>query len=295
MGFVTCSLPGAGSGPAILSPDGTAVTPLHWLGLDYDTLWEAIPFLTPQVRSGLSLALTGLPSLPPDMATFSSPIPAPAQDVICLGINYMDHSDEAEKYSAEAFATRHQDAIYFSKRVTQAVPDGGFIEAHTDLVQKLDYECELAVVLGKDARDVPAGQSREYVFGYTILNDVSARDVQTAHKQWYFGKSLDGFTPMGPCIVTADEFDTYPPRLGIRSFVNGEKRQDSNTGLQIFDIDHVICELSRGMTLKAGTIIATGTPAGVGMGMDPPRFLKPGDVVRCEIDGIGSLTNTVRG
>ena len=153
---------------------------------------------------------------------------------------------------------------------------------------------ELAVILGKDARDVPAGQTKDYVFGYTILNDVSARDVQTAHKQWYFGKSLDGFTPIGPCIVTADEFEAYPPQLGIRSFVNGEKRQDSNTRLQIFDIDHVIHELSQGMTLKAGTIIATGTPAGVGMGMDPPQFLQPGDTVRCEIDGIGSLTNTVR-
>ena len=172
----------------------------------------------------------------------------------------MAHSDEAEKYSAAAFATKHEDAIYFSKRVTRAVPDGGPIEAHTDLVKKLDYECELAVVLGRDARDVPAGQTRDYIFGYTILNDVSARDVQTAHKQWYFGKSLDGF----------------------------------NTALQIFDIDHVIAELSQGMTLKAGTIIATGTPAGVGMGMDPPQFLKPGDVVRCEIDGIGTLTNPVK-
>ena len=145
---------------------------------------------------------------------------------------------------------------------------------------------ELAVVLGKDAKDVRRLRP--------ILNDVSARDVQTAHKQWYFGKSLDGFTPIGPCIVTADEFDTYPPKLPIRCFVNGEKRQDSNTGLQIFDIDHVIAELSQGMTLKAGTIIATGTPAGVGMGMEPPCFLKPGDEVRCEIEGIGTLTNTVR-
>ena len=257
-------------------------------------LGGAIPFLTPQVRAGLQLAIAGIPALPVDAVQLQSPIPCPAQDVVCLGINYMAHSDEAEKYSADAFATKHQDAIYFSKRVSRAVPDGGFIEAHTDLVQKLDYECELAVVLGKDARDVPAGQTKDYVFGYTILNDVSARDVQTAHKQWYFGKSLDGFTPIGPCIVTADEFDTYPPKLGIRSFVNGEKRQDSNTGLQIFDIDHVIHELTQGMTLKAGTIIATGTPAGVGMGMDPPQFLKPGDTVRCEIDGIGSLTNTVR-
>ena len=273
---------------------GTQVWPLSWLGLSYETLSDAIPFLTPQVRAGLQLAIAGIPALPIDAVQLQSPIPCPAQDVVCLGINYMAHSDEAEKYSADAFATKHQDAIYFSKRVSRAVPDGGFIEAHTDLVQKLDYECELAVVLGRDARDVPAGQTKDYVFGYTILNDVSARDVQTAHKQWYFGKSLDGFTPMGPCIVTADEFDTYPPKMGIRSFVNGEKRQDSNTGLQIFDIDHVIHELTQGMTLKAGTIIATGTPAGVGMGMDPPQFLKPGDTVRCEIDGIGSLTNTVR-
>ena len=268
--------------------------PLRWLGLPCDTLTEAIPQLTPAVRAGLALALSAIPSVPLDAVQLQSPIPCPAQDVVCLGINYMAHSDEAEKYSADAFATQHQDAIYFSKRVTRAVPDGGFIEAHTDLVKKLDYECELAVVLGRDAKDVPAGQTKDYVFGYTILNDVSARDVQTAHKQWYFGKSLDGFTPIGPCIVTADEFEAYPPQLGIRSFVNGEKRQDSNTRLQIFDIDHVIHELSQGMTLKAGTIIATGTPAGVGMGMDPPQFLQPGDTVRCEIDGIGSLTNTVR-
>ena len=222
MRFITCRLPDGAEDPAILSADGRQVWPLSWLGLSYETLSDAIPFLTPQVRAGLSLAIAGIPALPIEAVTPESPIPSPAQDVICLGINYMAHSDEAEKYSADAFATKHQDAIYFSKRVTRAVPDGGFIEAHTDLVKKLDYECELAVVLGKDAKDIPAGQTKDYVFGYTILNDVSARDVQTAHKQWYFGKSLDGFTPIGPCIVTADAFADYPPRLGIRSFVNGE-------------------------------------------------------------------------
>lgn len=195
MRFITCRLPDGVEDPAILSEDGRQVWPLSWLGLSYETLSDAIPFLTPQVRAGLSLAVAGIPALPIEAVTPESPIPAPAQDVICLGINYMAHSDEAEKYSADAFATQHQDAIYFSKRVTRAVPDGGAIEAHTDLVKKLDYECELAVVLGKDAKDVPAGQTQDYVFGYTILNDVSARDVQTAHKQWYFGKSLDGFTP----------------------------------------------------------------------------------------------------
>ena len=246
------------------------------------------------MRYGLSLAIAGIPALPVEAVTLESPIPAPAQDVICLGINYMAHSDEAEKYSAAAFATKHEDAIYFSKRVNEAVAPGGDILSHSDLVADLDYEAELAVVIGRPAHNVSEADALDYVFGYTILNDVSARTIQNQHKQWYRGKSLDGFTPIGPCIVTADEFEAYPPQLGIRSFVNGEKRQDSNTGLQIFDIDHVIAELSQGMTLKAGTIIATGTPAGVGMGMEPPCFLKPGDEVRCEIEGIGTLTNTVR-
>ena len=293
MRFITCRLPDGVEDPAILSEDGRQVWPLSWLGLSYETLSEAIPFLTPQVRYGLSLAIAGIPALPVEAVTLESPIPAPAQDVICLGINYMAHSDEAEKYSAAAFATKHEDAIYFSKRVTRAVPDGGPIEAHTDLVKRLDYECELAVVLGRDARDVPAGQTRDYIFGYTILNDVSARDVQTAHKQWYFGKSLDGFTPMGPCIVTADEI-AFPPALHITARVNGELRQDSTTDLLITSIAGIIEELSSGMTLLPGTIISTGTPSGVGMGFDPPKFLKPGDVVECAIEGIGTLRNTVR-
>lgn len=118
---------------------------------------------------------------------------------------------------------------------------------------------------------MPVSEVKNYIFGYTVINDVSARTLQTRHKQWYFGKSLDGFLPMGPCIVTAEEFP-YPPRLSIQSRVNGELRQDSSTELMIFGIDHVVSELSAGMTLKAGTIIATGTPAGVGMGFDPPRF-----------------------
>ena len=170
---------------------------------------------------------------------------------------------------------------------------GGHIDGHFDLVERLDYEAELAVVIGKDASHVEEADAAEYVLGYTIINDVSARQVQTRHKQWYFGKSLDGFTPMGPCIVTADEFE-FPPRLSIQSKVNGELRQNSNTELLIFGIPHIIRELSQGITLKAGTIIATGTPAGVGMGFEPPRFLKSGDQVECIIEGIGSLKNTVK-
>ena len=288
MKLVTYRLSGAEHVGA-LTADGRGVLPLP--AADMNTLIETMTLA--DLRSAAAAAERG-GAVPLSDVELLAPIPRPRQDVVCLGMNYRDHAEESARYSADAFTKNSTAAVYFSKRVSRAVPDGGFIEAHTDLVQKLDYECELAVVLGKDAKDVPAGQTKDYVFGYTILNDVSARDVQTAHKQWYFGKSLDGFTPMGPCIVTADEFDAYPPALPIRSRVNGELRQDSNTKLQIFDIDHVIHELSQGMTLKAGTIIATGTPAGVGMGMDPPQFLHPGNTVQCEIGGIGTLTNTVR-
>ncbi len=222
-----------------------------------------------------------------------APIPVPRQDMICLGINYMEHAEESARYKKEAFGGERPYAVYFSKRVNEAVADGGYIESHSRLTDSLDYECELAVIIGKDCRDVKKEEVQDYILGYTIINDVSARDVQTRHKQWYFGKSLDGFTPMGPWIVTEDEIP-YPPRLSVQSFVNGELRQDGNTEKLIFDIAHVICELSSGMTLKAGTIIATGTPAGAGMGFVPPKFLKPGDVVTCRIQGIGEITNTVR-
>ncbi len=155
-------------------------------------------------------------------------------------------------------------------------------------------EFALAVVQGRDAKNVTEAEAFDYVFGYTIVNDVSARNLQTGHKQWYFGKGLDGFTPMGPCIVTKEAFP-QPPAQAIRTWVNGQLRQEAVTDQLIFSIPHILRELSQGMTLQAGTIIATGTPAGVGMGFDPPRFLRAGDVVRCEIEGIGVLENTVEG
>ena len=220
-----------------------------------------------------------------------APIPHPLQDIMCLGINYAAHAEESARYKREAFERNREYAVYFAKRVDEAVADGQDIPSHSGLTSRLDYEVELAVILGRDAKNVAAADAMDYVFGYTILNDVSARDLQTRHKQWYFGKSLDGFCPMGPWIVTKDEMD---PVQGIRSFINGELRQNSTTALLMFDIPQIIEELSSGMTLKAGSIISTGTPSGVGMGFDPPRFLVSGDIVRCEIDGIGSLTNTVR-
>ena len=224
--------------------------------------------------------------------TLLAPIPRPKQDVICLGINYKAHADEAERYS-DAFKKERPIPIYFSKRVTEAVAPNGFIESHPGLVERLDYEAELAVIIGKKAKHVKAEDAADYIFGYTVLNDVSARLLQTTHKQWYFGKGLDGFTPMGPCITSADEI-AFPPALQISSRINGELRQDSVTDLLITSIADIIEELSSGMTLMPGTIIATGTPSGVGMGFDPPKFLKSGDVVECSIEGIGTLRNIVR-
>lgn len=231
--------------------------------------------------------------IPLENAKLCAPIEYPAQDIICLGVNYRAHAEESARYKKEAFSGEQTAAVYFSKRVNKAVATGEPIDSHSDIVDSLDYEAELAVILKKDARNVPLQDVDSYIFGYTILNDISARSIQTRHKQWYFGKSLDGFCPMGPCVVTADEFDA-PLQLKIQSYVNGELRQDSNTALMIFGIAHVIHELSQGMTLKAGTIISMGTPAGVGMGFTPPKFLKPGDHVACTIEGIGTLENIIK-
>lgn len=275
----------------VINRDGTWIYPLRSLDMDYKTMQELIEGISESEKQLLEYVSGQDPykikgAVPAEEAILLAPIPHPVQDVICLGINYMAHAEESARYKKEAFA------VYFSKRVSEATGTGAEIPSHKELVQDLDYEAELAVIIGKDAKNVPVSEVKNYIFGYTVINDVSARTLQTRHKQWYFGKSLDGFLPMGPCIVTAEEFP-YPPRLSIQSRVNGELRQDSSTELMIFGIDHVVSELSAGMTLKAGTIIATGTPAGVGMGFDPPRFLKPGDVVECSIEGIGTLVNRV--
>lgn len=240
--------------------------------------------------SPTTLSVVGSP-VPLKDVTLLSPIPRPRQDVICLGMNYRDHAKEAAQYDAEAF-TKKNPAVYFSKRVSRAGDPDGVIPRYEGLVERLDYEAELAVILGREARNVKAEEAENYIFGYTVLNDVSARDLQTGHKQWYFGKSLDGYTPMGPCIVTADDIP-FPPALDISCTVNGELRQSSNTGLLIHSIGQILEELTAGMTLLPGTIIATGTPAGVGMGFDPPKFLSAGDVVECTIEGIGTLKSTI--
>lgn len=266
--------------------------PLHAFGMDFHDMNELIRSITPAQLDVLRTPPEGAEPLALASLVPRAPIPYPMQDVLCLGINYDAHHDEAGRFDKEAFGDRPK-AIYFSKRVNEATGDGAPIPRYPGLVDSLDYENELGVVLGRDAWQVRPEDAEQYIFGYTIINDVSARNLQTGHKQWYFGKSLDGFTPMGPCIVTADEI-AYPPALAVRTTVNGDLRQDGNTKQFITDIAHVLAELTQGMALKAGTVIATGTPAGVGMGMQPPCFLEAGDTVVCEIEGIGTLTNTVR-
>ena len=284
------------SGLGVISRDGRWIYPLASLDMDYKTMQDLIENISDSEKQLLEYASGQDPykirgAAPIDEVRLQAPIPYPRQDVICLGINYMAHAEESARYKKEEFGGERPYAIYFSKRVNKATAPGEGIPSHKNIVNDLDYEAELAVIIGKRAANVPAEEVRDHIFGYTIINDVSARTLQTQHKQWYFGKSLDGF-PMGPCISTVDEL-AYPPHVQVQSRVNGELRQDSNTELLIFDIDHIVSELSQGMTLQPGTIIATGTPAGVGMGFNPPKFLKPGDVVECTIEGIGTIANQV--
>ncbi|MCI9533756.1 MAG: fumarylacetoacetate hydrolase family protein [Lachnospiraceae bacterium] len=288
---------GQRTGVGVISADGEWVFPIQSIGPEYTTMMEVIKQMSDSEKQLLDYASRQEPYSYRGAARLQevrllAPIPAPEQDIICLGINYMDHAEESARFRKREFDGKRPYAVYFSKRVNKATADGENIPSHENLVDSLDYEAELAFIIRKDARNVTVDQVKDYIFGYTILNDVSARNIQNRHNQWYFGKSLDGFSPMGPCILTADSI-AYPPCLEIRSYVNGELRQNSNTSKLIFNIDHIVCELSSGMTLKAGTIISTGTPSGVGMGFDPPKFLKSGDEVICQIEEIGQIRNVI--
>lgn len=297
MKFVTYQIDRFSAQLGIINAEETFIYPLKSFEVEYETMQELIVHISEGEMQRLAYSLQLSPervigAAPMAEVKLLAPIPNPQQDIICLGINYIAHAEESARFKHEEFSGERPFAVYFSKRANRAVNPGEAIQSHSDIVDSLDYEAELAVIIGKDAKNVSKEQAKNYLFGYTIINDVSARNIQNRHKQWYFGKSLDGFLPMGPCIVTADAI-SYPPNLPIQSLVNGELRQNSNTGQLIFDISHVVSELSQGMTLKAGTIISMGTPAGVGMGFNPPKFLKPGDIVECKIKGIGSLINPV--
>ncbi|PKG25484.1 fumarylacetoacetate hydrolase family protein [Niallia nealsonii] len=216
-----------------------------------------------------------------------APIPKPAKNIFCVGKNYAEHAIEM---GSKDDIPEH--VMIFTKAPTTVIGPNEQILLHKEVTEQLDYEGELAVVIGKKGRGIKKEEAFDYVFGYTILNDITARDLQKKHKQFFIGKSLDNSAPMGPWIVTKDAIKN-PNHLQVQTMVNGEVRQDSNTEHFIFPIEEVISVLSKGMTLEPGDIIATGTPAGVGKGFKPPRFLKAGDKIDIKVENIGVLTNIV--
>lgn len=224
-----------------------------------------------------------------------APIPTPLRNILCVGKNYPAHVREIHSVVASARDVNGeapQLPIIFTKATSSVTGPDSIIPAWLDDSASVDYEGELAVVIGRGGRRIPRHQAMEHIFGYTIVNDVTSRRMQKQHQQWFLGKSLDGFCPMGPSLVTRDEVEDVST-LRVKTFVNDQLRQDGCVGEMIFDIPQLIECLSKGMTLQSGDIIATGTPAGVGMGFTPPKFLKQGDRVRVQIDPLGVLENTV--
>lgn len=236
------------------------------------------------------------PAVPLSEIQLLAPIPNPRRNIICVGKNYRDHAKEFSRSGFEAGAVAGAEIdefpAVFTKLPTSVTGPGATVDLHPTITQAVDYEIELGVIIGKRGRNIPRERAFEHIFGYTIINDVTARDRQRNHKQWFLGKTLDTFCPMGPWITTADEVDAG--NLELRCWVNGELRQSANTRDLIFDIPTLIATISAGTTLLPGDVIATGTPAGVGIGFDPPKFLKPGDTVRMSISGLGELINTFR-
>ncbi len=247
----------------------------------------------------LAEARPGLPTaggVPLQQQMLTAPILRPPHNIMCIGKNYRAHAEEFAKSGFDAGSSA-KDAIpdcpiVFSKPSSSISGPWSDIPLLAGLDAAVDYEAELGVVIGKAGRAIPREAAMGHVFGYTVINDVTARDLQQRHKQWFLGKGIDGFCPMGPWIVTADEMDYRDMRVMCR--VNGETRQDASTRDLIFDVPTLIETISKSMTLHPGDVIATGTPEGVGIGFDPPRFLRDGDVVECEVTGIGVIRNVVR-
>lgn len=279
------------------------------VGVVSSDLQQIQPFDLPQAQRALG-ALTlvemqsrgeALPSLLAAMpiagVQIIAPLPKPRRNIFCVGKNYFAHAKEFAgsgfDSSAKAGEDIPPDPIYFTKVPESVVGPGAVIEMPAASVSTaIDYEAELTVIIGRGGKGISAADAMKHVWGYTIINDVTARDWQSRHKQWLLGKSFDTFCPMGPWLVSADEMDGN--KTMVRCFVNGELRQNASTTDLIFGIPKLIETLSAGITLYPGDVIATGTPVGVGIGFKPPKYLKSGDVVRVEIDGIGSLENPVR-
>ena len=271
----------------LVSADGSTVTRL---ALDAAQAQRGVLAIIEEITSVGHLPRQHGDKLPLASVTLEAPLPVPRRNLFCVGRNYYAHAVEL---SASVFKSATADTqswpIVFTKVPESVVGPHADVELPLSLSAQIDYEAELAVVIGKGGRNIARADAMAHVFGYTIVNDVTARDVQMRHQQWDLGKSFDTFCPMGPWIVSADEFDGTNARL--RCWVNTELRQEGHTSSLIFDIPTLIETCSRGITLYPGDVIATGTPSGVGMGMNPPRYLMPGDVVRIEVDGLGCLEN----
>jgi 2-keto-4-pentenoate hydratase/2-oxohepta-3-ene-1,7-dioic acid hydratase in catechol pathway len=271
-----------------VSSDGTQVTPFKLA--TGASRRGALPLIEALAR-GESLPPLAEQSIALDAVRLEAPLPAQRRNLWCVGRNYHAH---AKELAASVFKNNNADPqawpIVFTK-VPECVigPVDDVRLPDPAISAQIDYEAELAVVIGTGGKNIAREDAMRHVFGYTVVNDVTARDVQMRHQQWDMGKSFDTFCPMGPWIVTADELDGT--RTRVRCWVNGELRQDGPTENMIFDIPTLIETISRGITLYPGDVIATGTPAGVGMGLTPPRYIQQGDVIRIEIDGIGSIEN----
>ena len=276
-----------------LSADGNSVIPL--------TVGEPVHesgalALIERMAAGLPPPADDAPPLPLAAVRLDAPLPRPRRNVFCVGKNYHAHAREFSQSGFDGSVSKPgdeipSDPIIFSKVPESVIAPGAAIRIPVEVSEAIDYEAELTIVIGRGGRGISAAQAMDHVWGYTIINDVTARDWQQRHKQWLIGKSFDTFCPMGPWLVSADEFNGGDTR--VRCWVNDELRQDARTTDLIFDIPTLIATLSAGITLYPGDLIATGTPVGVGIGYKPPKYLKSGDRVRIEIDGIGVLENPV--
>ncbi|NMM43696.1 fumarylacetoacetate hydrolase family protein [Rhodospirillaceae bacterium KN72] len=269
-----------------VSDDGQSVEP-------FDLPAGAVDEIGVGALIGKSLPATGA-AIPLSDVVVQAPVPRPRRNIFCVGKNYHEHAHEFANSGFDSSAAKGaipEAPIVFSKLPESVVADGDKVLMDASVTTAVDYEAELGVIIGKAGRNISKADAMSHVWGYTVINDVTARDLQGKHSQWLIGKSQDTFCPMGPVAVTADEIDLADTT--VKCWVNDELRQDSNTALLIFDVPTIIAAISNGITLMPGDVIATGTPAGVGIGFKPPRYLMPGDTVRVEISGIGTLENPI--
>jgi len=272
---------------ALLSADGLPGTLAELISQGRDG-WDRLARL---INQALGATLPASAIHRGDAVRWHAPTGRPTKNVVCLGLNYISHAKESAQARGREFKIPEA-PVFFTKAPTSVTGPTDPIPWDASVTAQLDYEAELGVVIGIPGKDIPRARALDHVFGYTIINDVSARDVQKAHLQWFKGKSLDGFCPIGPVIVTADEFgDPQSKQISLR--VNGVEKQSSTTANMIFPVDAIIESLSRGLTIEAGDLIATGTPEGVGLARTPQEFLSDGDLVETEVEGIGVMRNRV--